>query len=214
MRPRTYSYPEPPDADGNVAEPPSSEQIEALALEHQYPVEIDLVKPIQDAWYWWRTHTQTEPMPPMADHRRFLKEMARRAAALEESLIKAGTVERSAILDAVGSQNMDFEGLRRSVQWLRRGAGTGATGLKKSRAGPRGDDETLRLVCKLFELNVKAWGQDAPRITNAGKYSGRFFDFAADVLQIFGITKSNDALGKVIEKAIKIVDRKQIRQSP
>ncbi len=214
LRPRVHSFPEPPDADGNVPEPPSTEQIEALARKHKYPVGFDLVNPIHSAWFWWNGRTQTEPEPPMAVHRSFLEEMARRAEALEESLTKAGSVERSAILDTVGTHNVDFENLRQSIQWLRRGAAAGAAKLKPTRAGPRGDEETLRLLCKLFDLNVKAFGQNAPRITKAEKYEGRFFDFAADVFQMFGIRKSNKALGKAIEKAIKRVDRTRNSQSP
>ena len=155
-----------------------------------------------------------EPVPPMAIHRRFLKEMARRAADLEEALTKAGSVQRSAILDAVGSGNVDFDVLKRSIRMLRLGALAGAESLEPTRAGPRGDDDTLKLLCKLFELNVEAFGENAPRITKAGGYQGQFFDFAAEVLQMFGIRKSNAALGRAIENAIKIVDQTRRRESP
>lgn len=209
-----HSFPEPPDAEGYVPKPPSTEQIEELGRKHKYPFGFDLVNPIHSAWFSWRGHTQTGPELSMAVHRSFLEKMARRAEALEESLTKAGSVERSAILDIVGTHNLDFKGLQRSLQRLRLGADAGAAKLKPTRAGPRGDEETLRLLCDLFDVNVKAFGQNAPRITNAEKYKGRFFDFAADVFQMFGIRKSNAALGRAIEKAIKIVDRTRNRQSP
>lgn len=214
LRPRRHSFPETPDADGNVPEPPSSEKIAALARKHKFPVGFDLVKPIHAAWYWWRGRTQTGPDSPMADHRSFLEEMARRSEALEEALNKAGGVERSAIFNVVGSYDLDLEDLQRNLQMLRLGANAGAANLKPTRAGPRGDEKSLRLLCTLFDLNVRAFGPNARRITNADIYSGRFFDFAADVLQMFGIHKSNAALGKAIEKAIKIVDRTRNRQSP
>lgn len=152
----------------------------------------------------------------MAIHRDFLKKMARRAKALQESLIRVGGVgvERSAILDAIGTDNFDLDDLNRRVGVLFVGATIGAKQLKRTRSGRRGDQETLRLLCKLFELNVEVFGESAPRITKADDYQGRFFDFADDVLQLFGIQKSNAALGKAIEKAIKIVDRTKNRESP
>jgi len=203
LRPGVHRFPEPPDAGGNVPEPPSVEQIESLGRKHKYPDDFDLVKPIHGAWEWWRGRTQTGPEHPMADHKTFLKKMSRRAEALEEAIDKAGSVERSAILDVVGSQNLDLKVLRRNLQMLRLGANAGAANLKQTRAGPRGDEETLVLLCMLFELNVRAFGSNAPRITKAEKYSGRFFDFAAEVFQMFGIHKTDDALGRAIEKAIK-----------
>ena len=175
------------------------------------------MKPIQESWYWWRGDLQTGQDEPAAIHRRFLTTMASRVEALEECLTKAGSTERNAIFDSVGSDNVDFNSLQRSLRMLRLGAKSGAKNLQPTRTGRRREENTLRLLCKLFELNVEAFGQDAPRISNnLNKYSGKFFDFAYDVLELFGIRigKSNAALGKQIEKAIKIVDKKSSRQSP
>jgi len=150
-------------------------------------------------------------------HKTFLKAMARRAEALEEAIDKAGSVERSAILDVVSSQNLellDLKLLRRNLQVLRLGANAGAVNLKRTRPGPRGDEESLTLLVTLFDLNVRAFGPNAPRITKASKYEGRFFDFAKEVFQMFEIDKTDDALGRAIENAIKIEGRKRNRQSP
>ena len=123
------------------------------------------------------------------------------------SIDKAGSVERSAVLDVVGSQNLDLKALRRNLQMLRLGANAGAVNLKRTRPGPRGDEESLTLLVTLFDLNVRAFGPNAPRITKASKYEGRFFDFAKEVFQMFEIDKTDDALGRAIVNAIKIEDR-------
>ena len=214
LRPRTIKFPEPPDADGKTPEPPTTEQIKVLARKHNYPEGFELVKPIQESWYWWRGDLQTGQDEPAAIHRRFLTTMASRVEALEECLTKAGSTERNAIFDSVGSDNVDFNSLQRSLRMLRLGAKSGAANLERTRAGPHSDEKIPRLLCKLFELNVRAFGHDAPRITKSNQYSGRFFDFADEVLQLFGISMTNDALGKQIEKAIKIVDEKSSHQSP
>ncbi len=206
FRPGVHRFPEPPGANGKVPEPPSAEQIEALGRKHKYPDGFDLVKPIQSAWEWWRGRMQIAPEYPTTAHKDFLKEMARRAESLGEAIDKAGSVERSAIFDVVGSQNLDLKVLRRNLQMLRLGANAGAANLKRTRPGPRGNEETLALLVTLFDLNIKAFGQKAPRITKADGYEGPFFSFAADVFQMFGIHKSNAALGRAIENAIKIVD--------
>lgn len=215
LRPKAIKFPEPPDANEKVPEPPAPEQIEKLARKYNYPANFELAKPIQDAWHWWRGDIQTGPDEPAAIHRKFLETMACRVKALEECLAKAGSTERRAIFDSVGSHNVNFSSLQQNLRMLRLGAKAGAKNLQPTRSGPRKEENTLRLLCKLFELNVRAFGQDAPRISNnLNEYSGQFFDFANDVLELFGIRKSNAALGKQIEKAIKIVDKTLSHQSP
>ncbi len=214
LRPKAIKFPEPPDTDGNTPEPPTPEQIEKLARKYNYPADFELAKPIQDAWHWWRRDIQTGQDEPAAIHRKFLETMARRVKALEECLAKAGSTERRAIFDSVGSHNVNFSSLQQNLRMLRLGAKAGAKNLQPTPTGPRKEENTLRLLCKLFELNVKAFGQDAPRIAKSDHYSGQFFDFADDVLKMFGIPKSNAALGKQIEKAIIIVDKTLSHQSP
>jgi len=215
LRPKAIKFPEPPDANEKVPEPPSAERIEALGRKHKYPDDFDLVNPIQSAWEWWRGRVQAGQDEPAAIRRRFLRTMSRRAEALEECLAKAGSTERKAIFDSVGSHNVNFSSLQQNLRMLRLGAKAGAKNLQPTQPGPRKEENTLRLLCKLFELNVRAFGQDAPRISNnLNEYSGQFFDFANDVLELFGIRKSNAALGKQIEKAIKIVDKTLSHQSP
>ena len=106
LRPKAIKFPEPPDADGNTPEPPATEQIEALARKYNYPAGFELAKPIQDAWHWWRGDIQTGQDEPAAIHRNFLVTMAHRVEALEECLTKAGSTERKAIFDSVGSDGI------------------------------------------------------------------------------------------------------------
>ena len=209
LRPKVYSVPEPKDQHGIDSNLPSKEHIEALGKRHGYPTGFDLVNELQDAWIFWRGDVETGSEPTATEHRRFLQEIARHAKALEEALTKAGSVERSAILNVWGNRNLDFEALRQSVYQLWIGATVGVRSLKATRAGPRGDKATMRLICLLYKINVSAFGESAPRIARAEKYQGRFFDFTSDVFLLFGIDKSNFALGRSIEKAIKIVNKRE-----
>jgi hypothetical protein len=139
--------------------------------------------------------------------KKFLRETARRAKQLEQAIEYVGSIERNAILEIVGSHNLDLNAVKRSVHFLWLGATAGARNIPPSQRGRHGDGPFIELLCKLFRVYLKAFGENAPRLSKTHRYSGRFFSFAEDVLKTFGVRKSNHAIGKAIEKAIAAVDR-------
>lgn len=206
LRPKVHRFPEPPNNNGQQPTPPTRAKIESIAIRHGFPPSCDLVSEIERRWEWWRGDVQKGADPPATVHKKFLVEMAKRAKALEDAIERAGIVERRAIFDSVARHNLDLQLLERQLKWLRRGATAGARTVPPSRSGARGDPTLLNLLCQLFRIYTTAFGANAQRITKTDKYSGPFFDFTFDVLREFGVQKSNQALGKAIEKAIAAVD--------
>jgi hypothetical protein len=205
LRPRSYTFPEKPDEKGHTHTPPAPQAIHHLAKKHGFPRDLDLATELTERWFWWRAYIEIGPGPQGSERRRFLQQMASRAGALEEGLDKIGSADRTLILET--SPQLALDSLRRSVHELGVAAQFAARRVPKSRAGRRGDPDTIELLCKLWRLYHKAFGANAPRITRSGeKYSGRFFEFANDVLRLFDIRKTNNALGKAIEKAQSVVD--------
>lgn len=233
MRWGSHRFPEGPNGRSR----PTSNDIEALARTHDFPESFDLVRRLTFCWEWWRGNVQHGPRRPASEHRKFLNEIARRASALEEALTKAGSevIKAIAIADehqrAIGRDGLgrlvaptgifdpqkpklDLNALRKSVHELSRLATVAARSLPASSAGPRGSPDLINLLADLARIYRSAFGNDAPRITKADKYSGKFFDFVVDVLGLpaFGVTKSNSALGQAINKARALVDRRDNRR--
>jgi hypothetical protein len=201
--PNHYSYPNSHGPDGKRDEPPHQEGLRLLAQRHGFPPDFDLAEEIEDRWFWWRFDTVTGRMPPATVQRQFLREVSKRAAAIEEAIDKLPDDLRDDILESVGGPaHLNLHQLKWSAHFLRMGCIAAVKKIPPSRRGARGNPELIRLLLKLFRLYRRAFGTNAARITKADRYGGRFFEFANDVLVAFGIHKSNQALGKAIEKAI------------
>lgn len=202
LRPRVYSFPEAPDAKGRTWSPPSEEEIRELATRHGFPPLFDLVGELENRWFWWRSGVQVGPPPAASVHRKFLQELALRANSLAEAVGKAGILERRLIFDAVLPQHLDLSVLERNSRRLAAAASVAARNVPPSVPGARGDPDTIELLCKLWRVYRSAFGSNARRLTRTGdRYSGRFFNFANDTLRLFGVRKSNQSLGKAIQKA-------------
>lgn len=208
LRPRGYTFPEEADEAGRAPAPPTPEEINRLAAKHLFPKEIDLAAELTERWYWWRSYVHIGPAPLGSVRKMFLQKMALRADGLVEAISKLGPAERNLIL-AISPQ-LDLDSLERTVHELERTSQIAARRILLSPAGRRGDQDTLNLLCKLWRLYQNAFGGNAPRITRSGDaYSGKFFDFADDVLRLIGIHKNNNGLGKAIEKAQKRVAKRK-----
>ena len=202
LRPRIYSYPDQPDDTSRRDSPPSPEKIQKIAARHGFPVGFDLVEKLEDRWVFYHADVYSGAPPSGAVRRKFLRELADRAALLEDAITKAGNVERKLILDSIPSGRLDFDGLERGARELALAARVAEGNVPRSRRGARGNPETIELLCKLWRVYRAAFGDNAARLSRTGtRYGGRFFDFANDVLHLFGIRKSNDGLGKAIQKA-------------
>jgi hypothetical protein len=214
MRGRGYTFPEGPGGRS----PPTDDEIAGLAQRHGFPVTFDLAGRLTHCWEWWRGSMQMGPEPPAKAHKEFLAELADRAQALEDALERAGAIERRAIQATIAAHELDLEKLRRSVRRLRLGAMIGTKTIARSPPGAHGDAPLAQLIFQLLRLYVGAFGPEAPRITkgaaasNGQIYSGRFFDLVDDVLRLpsFDVQKSNLALGKAIERVIRLVKRRGI----
>jgi len=213
LRPRVYSFPEGPDSTGRIPSPPSEDEVRRLANRHGFPAQFDLVRELEDRWFWWRTDVQIGRSPAASVHRDFLRELALRARLLNEAVSKIGILERRLIHNAVLPPHLDLDLLERHSRHLAAAAQVAAKGVPPSARGARGDPYTIELLCKLWRLYQSAFGPNARRLTRTGdQFSGRFFDFANDTLRLFGIRKSNQSLGKAIQKAQAAVAARDAKQ--
>ena len=91
---RGYRFPEAPRADGTRIEQPSAAIIAALTEKYGFPADFDLPKELDRVWEWWRIDVQLGADPSASVRRKFLRETARRAAALEQAIEFAGGAVR------------------------------------------------------------------------------------------------------------------------
>ena len=207
-RPKGHTFPEAPDQHGRRFEPPPAERIRQLASQHAFPDHFDLVGELQWRWEWWRGSVQEGREPLGSDRRRLLRAIAHLADDLAEAINRTGSTERKLILDAFLHYHLDLAALERDARRLARSSTVAAKLVTSSKRGQRGDPATDELLYCLWRTYIRAFGPDAPRLSRTDKYDGQFFRFADGVLKLFGIRKSNNALGKAIEKALRIADGK------
>ena len=191
--------------------PPSEDAIRLIAATHGIPESADLPRRLEEEWYWWRQSKQLGSPTPGAVRRQFLREVARRALALEESINKAGADERRALLDTFPPTRFNLDALATGAHDLWLAASIASRHVPKTKAGHPGDPATHSLLCKIWLIYREAHGAGAPKISRSDEYGGAFFRFAEDVLRVFGERKSNNALGKAIEKALAAVKRREGR---
>jgi hypothetical protein len=200
-------FPEALDEYGHRPEPPSLEQLDQLARKHGFRVPFDAAGDLELLWYWWRGRLQVRPEPSGTERGQVLQAVARRAGGLADALRHAGANEQELINGAFPSWQLDCETLLRIALRLEVASKTAAEMVAASKPGQQGDPVTIALLSRLWRIFRKAFGAAAPRISRSDKYGGAFFEFADDVMRVFGVGKSNNALGKAIEKALRAVDR-------
>lgn len=200
-------HPEALDEYGHRPEPPSTEQLAQLARKHGFQVPFDVASDLEQLWYWWRGRLQVRPEPLGTERGYLLQELARRAGELADALRHAGDNEKKLIKEAFPSWRLDCDAILRNAWRLEVSSKAAAKQVTASRPGQQGDPVTIDLLGRLWRVFRKAFGANAPRISRSDKYAGAFFEFADDVLHAFGVGKSNNALGKAIEKALRAVDR-------
>ena len=199
--------PEALDEYGHRPEPPSTDQLEQLARKHGFQVPFDVTGELEQLWYWWRGRLQVRPEPSGTERGYLLQEVARRAGELADALRHAGDNEKKLITESFPVWQVDCEIMLRNAMRLEASSNAAAKQVTASKPGQKGDPATIDLLGRLWRIFRKAFGADAPRISRSDNYGGAFFEFADDVLHDFGVAKSNTALGKAIEKALRAVDR-------
>lgn len=207
LRPRGHTFPEPPDERGRRIEPPSEDNIHGLAVKHGFPPEFDLVGHLNWRWEWWRGSLQHGPEPIGADRKRLLREIGQRANALADAIERTGGPERKLLLEAFLAYELDLGDIERKCRQLARSASIAQRQVEPSKRGQKGDPAFDDLLYGLWRTYQKAFGADAPRLSRSDRYDGPFFKFSNDVLRLFGIEKSNNGLGKAIEKILRAADR-------
>ena len=200
--PDSYTYPES-SQNGHGKTAPDIATLRAIAEKHGFPPEIDLAEKLDERWFWWRFDVVTGRHPSASVQRKFLREVTRRVASLGQALDRVPEFLRRSILEcAGGSERLDVSSLRQALHVLRSASFAATERVQPSHPGAWGNPELIDLLMKLHRIWQEAFGANAARIGKADRYRGKFFDFANDVLKVFGIQKSNQALGKAIELAI------------
>ena len=204
LKPKVFSV---SSEEGQESFSVSTKDLEGLAKKHGYPP--SLVDQIYDICVWYAADQATLRKGANATHQDFLTEMGWRAYDLWDALNKAGPTERSAIHDALRRMDrpkgIGFDELARQVRTLALASDL-AVGTKTNARPGRRTEADVKFLCGLHALNTSEFGVDAPRITKAGDYQGKFFDFANDLFLLLGVKKSNSSLGQAIVKAIKIAE--------
>lgn len=236
LRPRRYSYLGKAGDAGRFVFPDS--KIAQLAEKHGFPAQFNLPKHLEDPLLGWRADLTFGPPMPGAERKRLLRELAKRAKSFAEAARCAGDYERKLILEAlapafqrataavrdnVRSQETPIPiNIPSDRQWLavevafdrlEAAAIAAQSKVRQSRAGARGRQDEINLICGLWRAYRTAFGAAARRISwDGSRYSGKFLDFADDVLrQCCAINLPNQALGRAIMKAHKAVDLKDGR---
>jgi hypothetical protein len=207
--PNHYSYPEDAAAEGAQHVRPSAEAIQALAAAHGFPTSFDLVEELHERWFWWRADVSMGRTPAASAQKRYLRELSARAAALEEALRTLPDTLHDELMDVGGGpERLNLAALRWQAYQLWVNAWAAAGRLTPSRAGAPGDPALLQLIVKLRRMYCAAFGPNAPRLSKSDRYGGKFFTFVESVLALFGVEKSNAALGRLIARALKDIDRR------
>ncbi len=152
------------------------------------------------------------PEPTANERREFLRELAQRADQLREAVAKLGSPELSAIYDRVPSERLALSEWGDPLMLLSLAARDAARDVVATKTGRRGDPARRELMCRICWIYREAFGDQGSRLVHdpeAGKFVGKLFDFANDVAGLFGVQfLSNAALGRAIQNAQAIVDRR------
>lgn len=211
LRSPGYTLPE------DLGEMPADEKLLQLVVMHGFKKSAAAQQRLSLIIEWWRTEVAIAKDPngsePTGKERReFFETLIGRCEGLRDSLDKLDGLANKAIYENAkrwwGGDSLDLKQLQRQTRLLQWAATAALPDIPNSKAGPPIDAPMRYLLIELWRLYLKEFGEDARRITQAGNvFSGKFFDFASDVLSLLHINKTNYALGKAIRAAQQYVKR-------
>jgi hypothetical protein len=214
LRPRGYTFPEGPGGQ----QPPEHHALLELATRHRFQnPEAVAATLADDVWFWWRALVQIGPTTPAAQSRELLRAIQDRAAALAEAIASCGQRETT-LLHEWTTRQLDLPKLQEHLHDLQLTARIAAGHVPSSKRG-RPNGPAGWVARKLTTLWLEEFGERARRLSRRSKlnranpgsrrakdnvramYSGPLFDFVSDTFALFGIEKSDEAIGKAIEGA-------------
>jgi len=136
-----------------------------------------------------------------------LETLHSRSASLLECLRKLGTYERALILNE--NYIEDLGQAENIVQSIEASALSAIKHLPDDEGGRPQDTAYWHLLANLYRVYTRGTGK-TDKISKGDEYSGPFFNFAQTCLEIIGITKSNVALGKAIQRVLSKMDKTSV----
>jgi hypothetical protein len=204
------------------------ERVRDLAKHHQIADDYDLCGKLEDAAFWYDLLTASnERRLPHSKHKDYLRELLKRAKDLEDALRSMNSELAWQLHQAwphLASKDDWRSRMQEDARNLARAANRAVENLPSTKGGRPMDEAFKRLLDTLIDTYEESTGKKAgyqceepyydylDELDNdegsvddneKRRYLGPFIDFATQALELFGIKKTNVALGKALERRLR-----------